>query len=171
MRNLNRVVLVGRVGQDPEIRHLDNNVAVCKFSLATNDRYQDKQGNWVDSPTEWHDIVLWRNLAERANTELKKGKLVYIEGKIGYRKWEDKEGNPRKSTDIVARFFRAFEAPQSSGNNFPTMDNDPKRSAAPPTNNANNDAKPVANANNNVKPAAPAADKSFEETPEDDLPF
>ena len=93
MYHLNRVVLVGRVGQDPEIRYLDNNVAVGKFSLATSDRYLGKDGQWVDKPTEWHDIVVWRNLAERAGKELKKGKLVYIEGTIGYRKWEDKDGN------------------------------------------------------------------------------
>lgn len=165
MQVLNRVVLVGRVGQDPEIRYLDNNVAVGKFSLATTERYRDKEGNWVDAPTEWHDIVVWRNLAERAKNEVKKGKLVYIEGKISYRRWEDKDGNPRKSTDIVARQFRAFEAPRSSGNNFPTLDNDPKKSPTPPA------ANPPTTENNNVTPAPPTADKSFEDTPEDDLPF
>ena len=67
MNNLNRVTLVGRVGGDPEIRYLENNVAVGRFSLATNERYRDKNGDWQDTPTEWHDIVVWRNLAERAS--------------------------------------------------------------------------------------------------------
>jgi single-strand DNA-binding protein len=166
MYHLNRVVLVGRVGQDPEIRYLDNNVAVGKFSLATSDRYLGKDGQWVDKPTEWHDIVVWRHLAERAGKELKKGKLVYIEGTIGYRKWEDKDGNPRKSTDIVARQFRALETPPSSGSNFPTMENDPKSAAAPATNNSSTPP-PASNPVTNT----PAVSKKFEDQPDDDLPF
>ncbi|MGB0864717.1 MAG: single-stranded DNA-binding protein [Saprospiraceae bacterium] len=166
MYHLNRVVLVGRVGQDPEIRYLDNNVAVGKFSLATSDRYMGKDGQWVDKPTEWHDIVVWRHLAERAGKELKKGKLVYVEGAISYRKWEDKDGNSRKSIDIVARQFRALETPPSSGSNFPTMANDPKSAATPATNNNTSTpptSAPVAN--------KPAVNKEFEDQPDDDLPF
>lgn len=172
MLNLNRVTLVGRVGQDPEVRYLENNVAVAKFSLATQESYRDGSGNWVNSPTDWHDIVLWRNLAERAAKEIKKGKLVYIEGKVNYRKWEDKDGNPRKSTDIVARQFRAFENTSSgSGSNFPTMADDPNARKS-----SNSSANPSANQNQNSAPAqqppaAPKVDKSFEEQPEDDLPF
>lgn len=146
MYHLNRVTLVGRVGADPEIRHLENNVAVAKFPLATSDRYMDKNGQWQDTPTEWHDIVLWRNLAERAEAELQKGKLVYIEGKIAYRTWEDKDGNKRKSTDIVVRQFRCFETPNSSGGgggsrNFPTAEDapptPPRRESSPSTGGSN----------------------------------
>lgn len=151
MYHLNRITLVGRVGADPEVRYLENNVAVAKFPLATSDRYMDKNGQWQDTPTEWHDVVLWRNLAERAEAELKKGKLVYVEGKVSYRIWEDKEGNKRKSTDIVVRQFRCLETPNSSGSgggssNFPTAQDAPPSpserrtsSAAPATTNAPQD--------------------------------
>lgn len=175
MYNLNRVTLVGRVGRDPELRRLENGTAVAKFSLATSDSYQDKSGNWINSEPEWHEIIVWRTLAERSVVELKKGKLAYVEGKISYRKWEDKDGNSRKSIDIVARQFRAFETPQSSGNrggggSFPTAADAP----APYTNRANTNApagnKPSAPVAAPVTPA-PKVDNKFEDQPDDDLPF
>ena len=101
MAGVNKVILVGNLGKDPEIRHLDTGVAVANFSLATTESYKNKSGERV-SNTEWHNVVLWRGLAELAEKYLKKGNSVYIEGKISTRKWEDKEGNTRYSTDIVA---------------------------------------------------------------------
>jgi len=101
MAGVNKVILVGNLGQDPEVRYLDSGVAVANFSLATTENYKNKQGERV-SQTEWHNIVLWRGLAEVAEKYLKKGSSIYVEGKIRNRKWEDKEGNTRYNTEILA---------------------------------------------------------------------
>ncbi len=100
MAGVNKVILVGNLGKDPEVKYLDNGVAVTNFSLATTESYKNKEGERV-SQTEWHNVVLWRGLAEVAEKYLKKGASVYIEGKIKTRKWEDKEGVTRYSTEIL----------------------------------------------------------------------
>jgi single-strand DNA-binding protein len=100
MAGVNKVILVGNLGKDPETRHLDNGAVVTRFPLATSESYKTKDGNRVDQ-TEWHNIVLWRGLAEVADKYLQKGNSVYIEGKIRTRSWEDKEGNKRYTTEIV----------------------------------------------------------------------
>lgn len=101
MAGVNKVILVGNLGKDPEIRYLDGGVAVANFPLATSESYKDKAGNRVDQ-TEWHNVVLWRGLAEVTEKYLKKGSQVYIEGKIRSRSWDDKEGVKRYTTEIVA---------------------------------------------------------------------
>jgi len=101
MAGVNKVILVGNLGKDPEVKYLDSGVAVANFSLATTENYKNKEGERV-SQTEWHNIVLWRGLAEVAEKYLKKGSSVYIEGKIKTRKWEDKEGVNRYNTEILA---------------------------------------------------------------------
>ena len=101
MAGVNKVILIGNLGKDPEVRYLDSGVAVANITLATTENYKNKQGERV-SQTEWHDIVLWRGLAEIAEKYLKKGNSIYIEGKIRTRKWEDKEGNNRYRTEILA---------------------------------------------------------------------
>ena len=98
---VNRVTLIGYLGKDPEIRRLENSTAVGKFSLATSESYKDANGEW-QSQSEWHDIVVWRALAEQAERLFKKGSLVYVEGKITHRKYTDKNGIERYSTEIVA---------------------------------------------------------------------
>lgn len=100
MAGVNKVILIGNLGKDPEVRYLDNGVAVANFSLATTENYKNKEGERV-SQTEWHNIVLWRGLAEVAEKWMKKGSSVYVEGKIRTRKWEDKDGNTRYSTEIL----------------------------------------------------------------------
>ena len=100
MAGVNKVILIGNLGKDPEVKYLDTGVAVANFSLATTENYKNKQGERV-SQTEWHNIVLWRGLAEVAEKYIKKGSSVYIEGKIRTRKWEDKEGVTRYSTEIL----------------------------------------------------------------------
>ena len=100
MAGVNKVILIGNLGKDPEIRYLDNGTPVVNFPIATTETYKNKQGEKV-SQTEWHNIVLWRGLAEVAEQWLKKGSSVYIEGKIRNRKWEDKEGNTRYNTEIL----------------------------------------------------------------------
>ena len=101
MAGVNKVILIGNLGKDPEVRYLDSGVAVANFSLATTESYKNKEGERV-SQTEWHNVVLWRGLAEVAEKWLKKGSSVYIEGKIRNRKWEDKDGKTRYNTEILA---------------------------------------------------------------------
>ena len=177
MYALNRVTLVGRIGQDPEIRYLENSVAVGRFAIAYAESYKDKDGNWQKKDTEWYDIVVWRNLAERAKTELTKGKLVFIEGKLSARRWEDKDGNKRKTMEIVARDFRAFETPNTGGGGgggkFPSVADDPFANRSNTTTNATTNT----TSNTNTLPAStPAANttappNNFDDAPDDDLPF
>lgn len=101
MKGLNRVTLIGNLGKDPEMQFLEGNIAVAKFTLATTESYKDKTGKLV-SQTEWHSIVLWRGLAEMAQKYLHKGSHVFIEGRLKYRTWEDKEGQKKMAADIVA---------------------------------------------------------------------
>ncbi len=103
MSGINKVILVGHLGKDPEIRHLEGNVTVASFPLATSEMY-NKDGRKVEQ-TEWHNIVMWRGLAEVAAKYLFKGKLVYIEGKLRTRTYEDKEGIRRYTTEVVAENF------------------------------------------------------------------
>ena len=100
MRGVNRVMLIGNLGKDPDIQFLEGNIAVAKFSLATTETYKDRNGKLV-SQTEWHIVVLWRGLAELAQKYLHKGSLVYIEGRLKTRSWEDKEGNKKFATEII----------------------------------------------------------------------
>ena len=97
MSGVNKVILVGNLGRDPEVRHLDNGRAVANFTIATSETYKNRQGERVTN-TEWHNVVLWSPLAEIAEKYLKKGKQVYIEGKLTTRSWDDKDGNKRYTT-------------------------------------------------------------------------
>lgn len=133
---VNKVTLIGNLGSDPEVRHLESGVMVARVSLATNERYQDKAGEW-QTLTEWHNVVLWRELADRAEKQLKKGMLVYVEGKVSYRKYNDKDGVERTTTDIVANSFRLLEKREGGGGNyeqrnFPSADAAPTQRSAPP---------------------------------------
>lgn len=103
MSGINKVILVGHLGKDPEVRHLEGNVSVASFPLATSETY-NKDGKRIEQ-TEWHNIVMWRGLADVASKYLQKGKLVYIEGKLRTRSFEDKEGNKRYTTEVVAENF------------------------------------------------------------------
>lgn len=103
MSGINKVILVGHLGKDPEVRHLDGGVTVASFPLATSETY-NKDGKRVEQ-TEWHNIVLWRGLAEVASKYLQKGKLVYIEGKLRTRSFEDKEKVKKYVTEVVAENF------------------------------------------------------------------
>jgi len=105
---INKVILIGNIGQDPEVRHLESGVAVASFSLATNENYRDKSGEW-QKLTEWHNITAWRGLAENVERNYKKGMQIYVEGKLSTRKWQDKDGNDRYTTDVVANTMRILE--------------------------------------------------------------
>src|SRR5271163_360630 len=94
-KSVNKVILIGNLGKDPEVKYTPQGTPVAKFSLATNERYKDKDGNWQDR-TEWHNIVLWERLAEVAGEYLKKGGKVYIEGRIRTDSWDDKQSGQKK---------------------------------------------------------------------------
>ena len=110
---VNKVILIGNVGKDPEIRHLDSGVAVANFPLATSESYIAKNGERV-STTEWHNIVLWRGLADVAEKYVKKGMQLYIEGRIRSRSYDDKDGNKRYITEIYGDVMRMLGARESS---------------------------------------------------------
>lgn len=153
MRGINKVILVGNLGKDPELRKLDSGASLTRFPLATSDSYTDKEGNKIDQ-TEWHNIVLWRGLADVADNYLKKGSKVYIEGKLKTRSYQDKDGNTKYTTEIVGDQMVMLD---SKGENSGGSYNAPKESnPAQNTNNTNEDAN-----------TSDSESASFE----DDLPF
>ena len=100
-RSLNKVMLIGNLGKDPEVRHLENGTAVANFSIATTESYKDRNSGEIISNTDWHNVVVWRGLAEVVEKYLKKGAKVYVEGKLRTRSWQDKEGATRYTTEVV----------------------------------------------------------------------
>lgn len=101
-RSINKVILIGHLGDDPELRYTGGGVAVCTMSLATNETYTDEDGNEVEK-TEWHDVVTWKRLAEICDEHLDKGSQIYVDGKIQTREWSDRNGNQRYTTEVHAR--------------------------------------------------------------------
>ncbi len=114
---VNKVTLIGNLGQDPEVRRLESGAVVAKLVIATNESYKDKNDEWQQR-TEWHSVVVWRGLAERAERDLKKGKLVYVEGKLTHRKYQDKEGNDRYITEVVGNVLRLLERRENTGGSY-----------------------------------------------------
>lgn len=115
MSGVNKVILVGRLGKDPEVRNLDNGVSVANFTMATSESYKDRTTGEKKEVTEWHNIVLWRGLAEISQKFLHKGDLVYIEGKLRTRSWE-KDGVTRYTTEVVADNMTMLGSRGGSGN-------------------------------------------------------
>ena len=101
-RGVNKVILIGNLGQDPEVRYLPNGGAVCNISVATSETWKDKNTGEQQERTEWHRVVMFRRLAEIAGEYLKKGSKVYLEGKLQTRKWQDQQGQDRYTTEVVA---------------------------------------------------------------------
>ena len=145
MASVNKVILVGNVGKDPEIRYLESNVPVAKFTLATNEVYRNKDGQKIEQ-TEWHQIVLWRHLAEVAEKFVRKGTLLYVEGRIKSRSWVDKDGVKKYTTEI-------------EGENITILS---KR---------NEDAQPVLQANSAPEQARDQDSNSISNVSSDGLPF
>ena len=143
--SFNKVILIGNVGKDPEVRHLESGSAVASFTLATTERYRNKNGELQDQ-TEWHNIVCWRNLAELSEKYIKKGAQIFVEGKIRTSSWADQTGAKRYTTEIVADNIRLLD-----------------RKGAAPAVPSDLPAGPVSQPSF----AAPA----IEEDPSDDLPF
>jgi single-strand DNA-binding protein len=163
MASVNKVILVGNLGRDPEVRYMPNGEAVCNFSIATTDSWKDKNGQKQER-TEWHNIVMYRKLAEIAGEYLKKGRPVYVEGRLQTRKWQTKEGQDRYTTEIIADQMQMLGGRDSGGSNASyddmNQDQDSGQSSAP--------ARQSAPASQAAKPAAGGS--SFDEF-DDDIPF
>ncbi len=119
MAGINKVILLGNLGKDPEMRHTPSGVPVCSFPVATSESYTDRQSGERRTQTEWHNVVLWRRLAEIAEQYLRKGSQVYIEGKIRTRSWDDENGNKRYTTEVVADQMQLLGRPQGDDNRQP----------------------------------------------------
>lgn len=105
MRGINKVMLIGRVGMDPELRKMDNSRSKLNIRLATTESYKNPSGEWQDI-TDWHTVVMWGPMAERGERDIRKGNLIYVEGKIRTRSWEDKEGNKRYATEVISEYYQ-----------------------------------------------------------------
>lgn len=119
--SVNKVILLGRLGKDPEMRYSNSQTPICSFSLATSERRKDQSGNWNEQ-TEWHNIIVFGKTAEHCSNYLKKGRQAYIEGRIQTRKWQDKEGRDRYTTEIIANTvqFIGSKAEANGGHYVPS---------------------------------------------------
>jgi single-strand DNA-binding protein len=144
-RGVNKVILIGNLGQDPEVRYMPNGGAVCNITVATSETWKDKNTGENQEKTEWHRVVMFRRLAEIAGEYLKKGSKVYLEGRLQTRKWQDQQGQDRYTTEIVADQMQMLDSRADFTPSQP-------RSSAPQSDSA---------------PQAAPADKGFE----DDIPF
>ena len=120
---LNKVILIGNLGRDPEVRYTPGGLAVANFSMATSETWTNKEGE-KETRTEWHRIVAWGKLGEICGEYLSKGKQIYIEGRIQTREWEDKEGNKRYTTEIIASQMLMLGSRESSGEPRPSQSSD-----------------------------------------------
>jgi single-strand DNA-binding protein len=129
-RGINKVILIGNLGQDPEVRYLPNGGAVANLSVATSESWTDKATNEKKEKTEWHRVVIYQRLAEIAGEYLRKGSKVYIEGKLSTRKWQDKDGVERYTTEVVANDLQMMDGKQDS-NQQASPSQQPRQQAAP----------------------------------------
>lgn len=129
--SVNKVILIGNLGSDPELKYTPSGAAVTNFNVATNEVWNDKDGNKQER-TEWHRVVLWRKLAEIAGEYLKKGSKVYLEGRLQTRSWEDKDGVKRYTTEVVADNMTMLDAKSEDGGSSSGVSSAPPPSEAPP---------------------------------------
>ncbi len=115
MASVNKVILVGNLGADPETRYSANGDAVCNIRMATTDRFRDKASGELKDSTEWHRVVFFGKLAETAGQYLKKGRQIYVEGRIRTNKWQDKDGNERYTTEIIANEMKMLGSREGMG--------------------------------------------------------
>ena len=165
-KSVNKVILIGNLGKDPEVKYTPQGTAVAKFSLATNERFKDKQGEWQDR-TEWHNITCWARLAEIAGEYLKKGRTVYIEGRLQTDSWDDKQtGQKKYMTNIVANDLVLLGGGRGEGGGGEEGDHTGGRSRGAVAGN-DFDQRGHSEQGGNSEPASP---KSAEIT-DDDIPF
>lgn len=149
-RGVNKVILVGNLGKDPDIKYMPSGDAVANFSIATTESWKDKQSGEQRDKTEWHNIVVFRRLAEICGEYLRKGSQVYIEGKLQTRKWQDKSGNDRYTTEIVANEMQMLGSRSGGADSY-----------------APAQSKPASQSANKAEPAAAVVEDGFD----DDIPF
>ncbi len=169
-RGVNKVILIGNLGQDPELRYTGSGTAVCNMRLATSETYKDRDGNMVEN-TEWHTCVAWSRLAEICGEYLKKGSQVYFEGQLQTRQWEDKDGNSRYTTEVKVREMTMLGGRDGGGGSGGGGEYDYDQSSRPQR-QSNNGGGGGRSQGGGPRPSAPASsgdDYSFE--PDDDLPF
>lgn len=161
---LNKVILIGRLGADPEVRYMPSGSAVANLRLATNDGYKDRQSGQFVENTEWHRVVLFGRLAEIAGQYLKKGRLVYVEGRIRTSKWQDQQGQDRYTTEIVANEMQLLGG-QGGGDTLQAAPFEAQQNRQPEM------ATEMAGAASD-KPSAPAPNlQDFDKFEDDDIPF
>ncbi len=129
MASVNKVILVGRLGKDPETRYMPNGDAVTNITLATSETWKDKNGEKQEK-TEWHRVTFYRKLAEIAGEYLKKGSMAYVEGRLETRKWTDKAGVEKYTTEIIANEMQMLSSRNSGGNTFEVVDREPQSGSA-----------------------------------------
>jgi len=160
--SVNKVILIGHLGKDPEVRYLPNGEAVANVSIATSETWKDKSGEKQEK-TEWHNLVFYKRLAEIVGEYLKKGSQIYVEGRLQTRKWQTKEGQDRYTTEIVVNEMKMLGGKSSGSNSFEVVESRPAASSS------GSEAAPV-----KAAPAAPSAGsgqgRSFDNF-DDDIPF
>ena len=164
--SVNKVILIGRLGKDPETRYMTNGEAVTNATLATSENWKEKSGEKQEK-TEWHNLVFYRRLAEIAGEYLKKGSQIYVEGRITTEKWQDKEGKDRYTTKIVANEMKMLDRKSSGGGSFEVVENERSEGSS------SRPSKPAASSSGSAAApakAAPAAKSSFDNF-DDDIPF
>ncbi len=139
MAGINKVILVGNLGKDPEVRYLEGGTAVANFPIATSETYKDRTSGERKANTEWHNIVLWRGLAEIAEKYLKKGSQIYLEGKLRTRQWQDKDGNNRYTTEIVGDNLQMLGRKDDSSAPSAAPSAKPTPTASPEIDNSTNE--------------------------------
>lgn len=166
-RGVNKVILIGNLGQDPELRYTGSGTAVCNMRLATTETYKDRDGNQVEN-TEWHNVVAWSRLAEICGEYLKKGSQVYFEGQLQTRQWEDRDGNTRYTTEVKVREMTMLGG-RDSGGSSGGSDYDYDQSRPQQRSSTNGGGNGGGQRQQPARQPASNDDYSFE--PDDDLPF
>ncbi len=169
MGSLNKATLIGNLGKDPEVRATPSGAKVANFSIATTESYTGKDGQKVDK-TEWHNIVMWRGLAEVAEKYLKKGSQVYVEGRLQTRSWDDKEGQKRYTTEIIADNMVMLGRPTGGGGGRDNGESYQQRSEQPAMNNSYGSNSRSSGGGNSVGQGF-GSPSSLPPQMEDDLPF
>lgn len=139
MAGINKVILVGNLGKDPEVRYLEGGTAVANFSIATSETFKDRNSGERKTSTEWHNVVVWRGLAEISEKYLKKGMQVYIEGKLRTRQWQDKDGVTRYTTEVVADNLQMLGRKDDNTSSAPVEQSSNPQTSSPTIDDATNE--------------------------------
>ena len=167
-RGVNKVILIGNLGQDPELRYTGSGTAVCNMRLATTESYKDREGNMVEN-TEWHNVVAWARLAEICGEYLKKGSQAYFEGQLQTRQWEDRDGNTRYTTEVKVREMTMLGGRGESGGGYDS--NDGYDQSPRPQRQSSGGDRSQGGGQRQAAPASSGGGDEYSFEPDDDLPF